>query len=96
VRLVREVFAGDDWSPAAFGGYAAERAERMRRLRYTARIVTRLQCDSAPGALARRRAIAQRIDTVPRFALARAISAIGPELGPPESFTEETFKELVS
>jgi 2-polyprenyl-6-methoxyphenol hydroxylase-like FAD-dependent oxidoreductase len=94
VRLVHGALSGDDWSPAAFQEYVAERAERMRRLRYAARIVTRLNCDSAPGALARRRLIAQRLEAEPRFALARAISAIGPELGPPESFTEETMESL--
>jgi 2-polyprenyl-6-methoxyphenol hydroxylase-like FAD-dependent oxidoreductase len=95
VRLVREALAsGDEWSPVAFKQYIDERAERMRRLRYTARIVTRANCDSAPGALARRRAIMQRLDSDPVFALARAISMIGPENGPAESFTEETMVRL--
>jgi 2-polyprenyl-6-methoxyphenol hydroxylase-like FAD-dependent oxidoreductase len=95
VRLVRDALASsDDWSPAAFKEYVAERAERMRRLRYTARIATRVQCDSAPGAIARRRAIVQRLETEPVFGLARAISALGPEMGPPEAFTEDAMERL--
>lgn len=36
-RMVSEVLlGGHDWSPAAFAGYVEERAERMRRLRFSA------------------------------------------------------------
>jgi 2-polyprenyl-6-methoxyphenol hydroxylase-like FAD-dependent oxidoreductase len=97
VRLVRDALVGsDDWSRDAFKGYVEERAERMRRLRYAARVVTHLNCDSAPGALERRRVIAQRLETEPKFALARAISALGPEMGPAESFTEDTMEQLLT
>ena len=36
----RHAARGDDWSPAAFAGYIEERAERMRRLRFFADVVT--------------------------------------------------------
>jgi 2-polyprenyl-6-methoxyphenol hydroxylase-like FAD-dependent oxidoreductase len=97
VRLVSDALVGgDDWSRDAFREYVEERAERMRRLRYAARITTRVQCDSSAGALDRRRTIVQRLESEPRFGLARAISALGPEKGPAESFTEETMEELLA
>jgi 2-polyprenyl-6-methoxyphenol hydroxylase-like FAD-dependent oxidoreductase len=53
-HLVTEVVtASGDWSPAAFGGYAEERKERMRRLRFACAGINLLN-DFGPEARERR------------------------------------------
>ena len=64
-RMVAEVLGSTaDWSPGEFGGYVEERRERLRRLRFTARLATELQAVPDPAAPARqpgvRRAHAHR------------------------------------
>jgi 2-polyprenyl-6-methoxyphenol hydroxylase-like FAD-dependent oxidoreductase len=61
VRLVRDALLDtSDWSPAIFEPYAAERAERMRRLRLVASIVSVLQNEFGPEASERRRRVHER------------------------------------
>ncbi len=94
-RLVSEaLLAGDDWSPDAFAGYIEERAERMRRLRYVSLVVTRVSCDSAPGALDRRRLYGERLTNDPELFMIRASAFVGPEVGPPGAFTDEAMDRL--
>ena len=92
VRLVSEVLAArTDWSPAAFRPYGTERAERMRRLRFSARLVTELRATFSPEGAARRRRWAKRAAT--EFLLLAPILAylVGPERMPAEAFEGENL-----
>lgn len=96
-RLVSEVLlGGEDWSPTAFAGYAEERRERMRRLRFTASFDAVIHAEFGPEATARKLRFLQRNAADPTFALCRAAVMIGPELLPPQAFTEEEWQKLVS
>lgn len=91
-RSVADVLlAGDDWSPAAFESYAAERGERMSRLRISARVATELNCDSTPEGRDRRRAVRELMASDPLVVALRASPLMGPESAPAEAFTEETI-----
>jgi 2-polyprenyl-6-methoxyphenol hydroxylase-like FAD-dependent oxidoreductase len=71
-----------------FSSYAAERAERMRRLRFTARIQAALDMEFGPEAAARRKNLHDRALADPGLkAHAFAVMA-GPETVPAELFTE--------
>jgi len=71
-----------------FSTYAAERAERMRRLRFTARIQAALDMEFGPKAAARRKDLHDRAQADPGLkAHAFAVMA-GPETVPAELFTE--------
>jgi 2-polyprenyl-6-methoxyphenol hydroxylase-like FAD-dependent oxidoreductase len=71
-----------------FSAYAAERAERMRRLRFTARIQAALDMEFGPEAAARRKNLHDRALADPGLkAHAFAVMA-GPETVPAELFTE--------
>ncbi|MCA6298327.1 MAG: FAD-dependent monooxygenase [Phenylobacterium sp.] len=71
-----------------FSSYATERAERMRRLRFTARIQAALDMEFGPEAAARRKDLHDRSRIDPGLkAHAFAVMA-GPETVPAELFTE--------
>jgi 2-polyprenyl-6-methoxyphenol hydroxylase-like FAD-dependent oxidoreductase len=71
-----------------FSAYAAERTERMRRLRFTARIQAALDMEFGPAAAARRKDLHDRAKVDPGLkAHAFAVMA-GPETVPAELFTE--------
>ena len=58
-RMVSEVLlGGDTWTPEAFGAYADERAERMRRIRIAAHVNTEINCTFTPQGGDRRVAVA--------------------------------------
>jgi 2-polyprenyl-6-methoxyphenol hydroxylase-like FAD-dependent oxidoreductase len=90
VRIVSELLKGsDDWSPALFTPYAEERAERLRRLRFTAALTSALDAEFGEAAKARRaRYFAARAANPMVGAHAFAVMA-GPESLPPEVFTPE-------
>lgn len=89
-RTVHEVLTGGaDWSPTAFADYAVERAERMRRLRFTARITSALDAEFGPEAKARRRRHFERSAEDPSLGLHAFAVMAGPETLPPEVFTAE-------
>lgn len=90
VRMVSDILkATDDWSDLDFGPYGEERAERMRRLRFVARIQAALDMEFGEAARARRRSLFERAGRDPGLkAHAFAVMA-GPESLPPEMFTEE-------
>lgn len=90
VRTVRDVLlGGDDWSPAAFGDYAVERAERMRRLRFTAALTSTIDAEFGPEAKARRRRHFERSAEDPMLGAHGFAVMAGPETLPPEIFTPE-------
>jgi 2-polyprenyl-6-methoxyphenol hydroxylase-like FAD-dependent oxidoreductase len=83
VRIVSEILrAGDDWSPAAFAPCAEERRERMRRLRFSAKIVSTLLNEFGDEARARRARAFERQRANPMLALAQLAALIGPDAVP--------------
>lgn len=89
VRMVSEILkAGDNWSPAAFAPYVEERAERMRRLRVAGQLQAALDMEFGPEAAARRRSYHERGAVDPSLKLHGVAVMAGPEVAPPETFTE--------
>ena len=87
-RIVSDILkASEDWSPAAFAPYAEERAERMRRLRFTASLVSALDMEFGEAADARRRSLHERALLDPTLRMHTFAVMAGPESAPPETFT---------
>ncbi len=90
VRIVTEILkSSDDWSPAAFAPYAAERAERLRRLRFAASLTSALEVEFGPEAKARRHSYDQRKAADPTLGVHGFAVMAGPEMLPPDFFTPE-------
>ena len=89
VRIVSDILKStDDWSMVSFREYGHERAERMRRLRFTAKLQAALDMEFGEAARARRRSLFSRAAADPSLkAHAFAVMA-GPESLPPELFTD--------
>jgi 2-polyprenyl-6-methoxyphenol hydroxylase-like FAD-dependent oxidoreductase len=95
VRLVRDALLGDrDWSPRLFEPYAAERRERMRRLRFAASVVSTLQNEFGPAAEARRRQVRERQLQDQTLILPFMAALLGPEALPAEVFDESMRARL--
>jgi 2-polyprenyl-6-methoxyphenol hydroxylase-like FAD-dependent oxidoreductase len=87
VRFVRDALLGERaWSPRIFDGYAAERRERMRRLRFVAALVSTLQNEFGPAASRRRRRVIERQTQDPMMMLPLMAAFIGPHNVPVEAF----------
>jgi menaquinone-9 beta-reductase len=90
VRIVSDLLQStDDWAALSFDDYAEERSERMRRLRFTAKLQAAIDMEFGEAAQARRRSLFERGAVDPSLrAHAFAVMA-GPESLPAEIFTEE-------
>jgi 2-polyprenyl-6-methoxyphenol hydroxylase-like FAD-dependent oxidoreductase len=90
VRIVSELLKGsDDWSDMSFAPYAEERRERMRRLRFAAKLQSSLDMEFGEAARERRRRHFERAAVDPSLrAHAFAVMA-GPEAVPEAMFTDE-------
>ena len=90
VRIVSDLLkSGDDWGPALFEEYGEERKERMRRLRFTAKLQAALDMEFGDAARARRQSLFERSAADPSLkAHAFAVMA-GPESLPAEMFTDD-------
>ena len=87
-RMVRDVLLGsDDWSPAAFGGYAQERKERLRRLRFIGDIITGFFAQFDAVGQARRRRFNEKAQTEPAMLAHLIANLAGPESQPPQMFS---------
>ena len=87
VRLVRDALLGErEWSPQTFAPYAAERAERMQRLRLVAQLVSTLQNEFGPEASERRRRVHARRLEDPSILLPLMAAFVGPGNVPAEVF----------
>ena len=96
VRIVSDILkASDDWSVAVFAPYAEERAERMRRLRFAARLQSALDMEFGPKAQARRDSYHERGAADPTLKLHGFAVMAGPEVAPPEIFTEAHWNRVV-
>ena len=90
VRIVSDILkGGDDWSAAAFAPYAAERAERMRRLRFCAALTSALEAEFGPAAAARRASYHARSKADPSLGAHNFAVMAGPDGLPPALFTPE-------
>jgi 2-polyprenyl-6-methoxyphenol hydroxylase-like FAD-dependent oxidoreductase len=89
VRMVSDLLLGsDDWSPALLKPYAEERYERMRRLRFTASLVSELDAEFGDGPSERRTRYHKRLKEDPMLGLHTFAVLAGPENAPPEVFTQ--------
>lgn len=90
VRIVTDILkASDDWSPAAFKPFAEERAERMRRLRFAAKLTSTLDAEFGEDAKARRHSYHERAAADPSLGIHAMAIMAGPETIGPEFFTPE-------
>jgi 2-polyprenyl-6-methoxyphenol hydroxylase-like FAD-dependent oxidoreductase len=96
VRIVSDILlASDDWSPKAFAPYGEERAERMRRLRFAARIQSAIDMEFGEAAAARRHSYHTRGETDPSLRMHGVAVMAGPEMAPPEIFTQAHWDRVM-
>jgi 2-polyprenyl-6-methoxyphenol hydroxylase-like FAD-dependent oxidoreductase len=89
VRIVSEILKSTgDWSPASFAPYAEERRERMRRLRFAAMLQAGLDMEFGDEARERRRRFHEAAVADPSLGIHGFVAMGGPEMAPPETFTE--------
>lgn len=89
VRLVSDLLKGaDDGAGLSFAPYAEERAERMRRLRFTAKLTSAIDMEFGEAAQARRRSLFERSAADPSLKIHAFAVMAGPESLPPEIFTD--------
>jgi 2-polyprenyl-6-methoxyphenol hydroxylase-like FAD-dependent oxidoreductase len=88
VRIVTDILAA---TPAGakpdFRPYADERAERMRRLRFTAQLTSVLDMEFGEAAAARRLSYHERKMADPSLGMHALAGMAGPESAPAEVFT---------
>lgn len=90
VRIVSEILkASDDWSPKAFASYAEERTERMRRLRFVAKLQAALDMEFGEEAMAKRKSYHDRSAADMSLGMHAVAVMAGPENAPPDVFTDE-------
>ena len=96
VRLVRDALLGErEWTPRIFEPYAAERAERLRRLRFVATLMSALQNEFGPEASERRRRVhAMRMED-PSIIMPLMAAFIGPGNLPAEVFEEAAGRRFL-
>ena len=96
VRLVSEILrdAKAAGREPDFRPYVEERAERMRRLRITARVATTLRVEFSQEARERRARVGKRVAAGQLGPL--PASLIGPERLPAEAFLSETIEKLLA
>jgi 2-polyprenyl-6-methoxyphenol hydroxylase-like FAD-dependent oxidoreductase len=88
VRIVSDLLASsEDWSPELLAPYAAERRERMRRLRFIARLTALLEAEFGETARRRRQSYVERAAADPALRAFGEARMSGPETAPSEFFT---------
>jgi 2-polyprenyl-6-methoxyphenol hydroxylase-like FAD-dependent oxidoreductase len=89
VRIVSELLkSSDDWASLSFASYAAERRERMRRLRFTAALQATIDMEFDDLARDRRKRIFERSAVDPSVRAFAAAVMAGPEALPPDFFVD--------
>ncbi|HEX4182915.1 MAG TPA: FAD-dependent monooxygenase [Caulobacteraceae bacterium] len=89
VRIVSDLLNGTDgWATLSFASYAEDRAERMRRLRFAAKLQASLDMEFGEAATARRRRLFERAAADPSLKAHAFAVLAGPEKLPPEFFTD--------
>jgi 2-polyprenyl-6-methoxyphenol hydroxylase-like FAD-dependent oxidoreductase len=96
-RMVAELLiASADWSPERLRTYAEERAERMRRLRFAAALVTDLRATFTPEGRRRRRRVFDLAAEADERTLPLIASLVGPERIPRHLFQPEIAGQLLA
>lgn len=89
VRIVSDILKETgDWSRVDFTPYAEERAERMRRLRFSASLQSTFDMEFGEAARARRKRFHERAAADPSLRLNSIAIMAGPEMAPAEAFTD--------
>lgn len=97
VRVVRDILLGSsDWSANAFTPYAEERAERMRRLRFSAAMASVREAEFGPEAAAKRRRLKLRGPEGAMLTAATFATMVGPENVPAEAFTDAAWAAFMA
>ncbi len=95
VRVVSEILLGsEDWDAAAFAPYAEERAERMGRLRFAGRLDSMIHAEFGPEATERKLRYQRARLADPSLGLAAAAVMVGPEMVPPQFFSDEEWARI--
>ena len=84
------LLGGASGSAAVFESYVVERAERMRRLRFSASIIATLLNEFGASARERRQRVRERQMQDPTLLMPFMAALVGPENVPPETFDEST------
>ncbi|MCW5759771.1 MAG: FAD-dependent monooxygenase [Phenylobacterium sp.] len=96
VRIVSELLKGtDDWTRLSFAAYAEERSERMRRLRFAAKMQAALDMEFGEAARARRARVSAGSAADPSFKVQGFAVMAGPETLPAEAFTQEAWDRVM-
>jgi 2-polyprenyl-6-methoxyphenol hydroxylase-like FAD-dependent oxidoreductase len=95
VRILSDLLLSEkDWSRLDFKAYVDERRERMRRLRITAGLATKIRVEFGEDAKQRRARVGDRMLERQLSPLPAAV--IGPERLPAEAYTSETIEKLIA
>jgi hypothetical protein len=73
-----------------------ERRERMCRLRFGASLQSAIYNEFGPESAARRLRAWGRFTEEPDLFMPLIINMIGPEMAPPEAFTEDTWRRVLA
>lgn len=95
-RQVIDVLLGAEWSTDAFEPYALERAERMRRLRMSARLSTEMRCTFTPEGRHRRGVMFDQMFVDPLLMSTMLAPLTGPEVVPDEAFTDDNIERILA
>jgi len=96
VRLVTDIMIStENWSADAFRPYGLERAERMRRLRFSAGVYASIFAEFGDEARQRRIGALARMESDPSLKLSIASALVGPDLFPAEAFTDSTRQQIL-
>jgi len=97
VRLVTDIMTStENWSANAFHSYGLERAERMRRLRFSASVFASIFAEFGEEARQRRIGALARMESDPCLKLSIVSALAGPDLAPAEAFTDSTRQQILS
>jgi 2-polyprenyl-6-methoxyphenol hydroxylase-like FAD-dependent oxidoreductase len=97
-RILRDILLAEGGPPTrdALMPYAEERKERMRRLRFAARVTTDIRCTFTPEGAARRRRWFDAMMGDPLFKAVGVTPIVGPDAMPPEAFTRENYERILA
>ncbi len=88
VRIVRDLLLAGESTTRSLAPYAEERRERMRRLRFSAAMQSRLHAEFGDGSRAARAAIFERQAKDPQLGMAAMSAFTGPEVLPADAFAQ--------
>lgn len=98
VRVLSDLLVGaNDWAPLSLRPYAEERSERMRRVRFTATVMTDIFCRFGPEYAQRRlRFFGKMRNRDPDAEMLLAAVHVGPDRLPAKAFTPELRDQVLN